>query len=77
MTVVLVIVGKAAFHATVKKENMNTVKQWAFGVMLLVATPFLLMFGIIASLFIKLPLWAFMLYNEVWNDMKEKRKNVK
>ena len=56
---------------------MNTIKQWVFGVMLLVATPFLLMFGIIASLLIKLPLWAFMLYNEVWNDMKEKRKNAK
>ena len=77
MTVAVVIVGKVDCHATVKKENMNKIKEWALGLCLLIATPFLMMFAILAMVFFKLPIMMFILYNEIWTDMKEKRKNGK
>ena len=53
---------------------MNSVKQWVFGIALLAATPFLLLFAMLVSIAIKLPIWIFILYNETWQDFKEKRK---
>lgn len=77
MTVAVVIVGKVDCHATVKKENMNKIKEWALGLCLLIATPFLMMFAILAMVFFKLPITIFMLYNEYWQYLKEGRKDGK
>lgn len=56
------------------KEDMNKLKQWVMGITLLVATPFLMMFAMLAMVFFKLPILIFMLYNEFWEDYKDKRK---
>ncbi len=72
MTVVVEIVAKADCHATVKKESMNKIKQWVMGVALLVASPFLLLFAMLAGIFIKLPIWVYILYNETWQEMRKK-----
>lgn len=69
--VVVAIVGKVDCHATVKKESMNNIKQWAMGIILLVLSPFLLMFAILVSLFIKLPIWIYLLYNEAWEEWRK------
>lgn len=58
-------------------KKMNKIKEWALGLFLLIATPFLIMFAMLAMVFIKLPIMMFLLYNEIWTDMKEKRKNAK
>ena len=71
------IVGKVDFRAIVKKENMNKIKEWALGLCLLIATPFLMMFAILAMVFFKLPITIFMLYNEYWQYLKEGRKDAK
>jgi hypothetical protein len=74
VTVVVETVGKAGYHATVKKESMNKIKQWVFGVALLVASPFLLLFAMLVGIMIKLPIFIFMLYNETWQEHKNKGK---
>lgn len=56
------------------KDYMNTIKEWVMGLLLLVATPFLIMFAMLAMIFFKLPILIFMLYNEFWEDYKAKRK---
>ena len=56
---------------------MNKIKEWSLGLFLLIATPFIMGFAMLAMVFIKLPLMMFILYNEIWTDMKEKRKNGK
>ena len=58
-------------------KKMNRIKEWSLGLFLLIATPFLMMFAMLAMVFIKLPIMMFILYNEIWTDMKEKRKNGK
>lgn len=73
----MVIVNKVDYHATVKKESMNKIKEWALGLCLLIATPFLMLFAIFAMVLFKLPITIFMLYNEYWEYIKESRKNAK
>lgn len=59
------------------KENMDKLKQWVMGIALLAASPFLLFFTIIVMILIKMPIMIYMLYNEVWEEYKEDRKNAK
>lgn len=59
------------------KDCMDKLKQWVLGIALLAASPFLLFFTIAAMLFIKMPIMIYMLYNEVWEEYKEDRKNAK
>ena len=59
------------------KENMDKIKQWVMGIALLAASPFLLFFTIIVMILIKMPIMIYMLYNEVWEEYKEDRKNAK
>ena len=56
------------------KDDMNLIKEWVLGMVLLILTPFFLLFIILVSLFVKLPMWIYMLYNEYWQEHKGKRK---
>jgi len=56
---------------------MDKIKQWVMGIALLAASPFLLFFSIMAMICIKMPIMVYMLYNELWEEYKEGRKNAK
>ena len=55
-------------------EKVNSIKEWVLGIVLLILTPFLLLVGILVALFVKLPIWIYMLYNESWQTYKENKK---
>lgn len=73
----MVIANKVDYRATVKKENMNKIKEWVLGIALLAASPFLLCFTIMAMILIKMPIMIYMLYNEIWQEYKEDKRNAK
>jgi len=75
--VVVVIVNKVDYHAIAKKENMNKIKEWVLGIALLAASPFLLCFTIMVMIFFKMPIMIYMLYNEIWQEYKEEKRNAK
>ncbi len=54
-------------------EKVKKIKEWLLGLVLLAASPFLLLVFILVSISIKLPIWIFMLYNEFWYEMKNKK----
>ena len=58
----------------VKMNNyINLFKQWIFGIILLILSPFLILIGIIASVVFKLPIWIFLLFNEFWLEHRKKK----
>jgi hypothetical protein len=73
----VVIVNKVDYRAIAKKENMNKIKEWVLGIALLAASPFLLFFTIMVMIFFKMPIMIYMLYNEIWQEYKEEKRNAK
>ena len=60
----------------IKMNNyINLFKQWLFGIILLILSPFLILLGIILSVVFKLPIWIFLLFNEFWLEHRKKKKN--
>ena len=58
----------------VKMNNyINLFKQWIFGIILLILSPFLILIGIILSVAFKLPIWIFLLFNEFWLEHRKKK----
>lgn len=58
----------------VKMNNyINLFKQWIFGIILLILSPFIILVGIIASVVFKLPIWIFLLFNEFWLEHRKKK----
>jgi len=54
-------------------EKVKKIKEWLLGLVLLAASPFLLLVFILVSISIKLPIWIYLLYNEFWHEMKNKK----
>ena len=52
---------------------INLFKQWIFGIILLILSPFIILVGIILSVAFKLPIWIFLLFNEVWLEHRKKK----
>ena len=58
----------------VKMNNyINLFKQWIFGIILLILSPFIILVGIILSVAFKLPIWIFLLFNEFWLEHRKKK----
>jgi hypothetical protein len=58
--------------------KMNKIKQWIFGLALLILSPFLLLIFALVSISIKVPIWVYFLYKESWEEIRKARnKNVK
>jgi Na+-driven multidrug efflux pump len=54
-------------------KYINLFKQWIFGIILLILSPFLILIGIILSVAFKLPIWIFLLFNEFWLEHRKKK----
>ena len=54
-------------------KYINLFKQWIFGIILLILSPFIILIGIIASVAFKLPIWIFLLFNEFWLEHRKKK----
>jgi hypothetical protein len=52
---------------------LSIYKQWLFGIILLILSPFLILLGIILSVVFKLPIWIFLLFNEFWLEHRKKK----
>ena len=52
---------------------INLFKQWIFGIILLILSPFIILVGIIASVVFKLPIWIFLLFNGFWLEHRKKK----
>jgi Na+-driven multidrug efflux pump len=48
-------------------------KQWIFGIILLILSPFIILLGILSSIVFKLPIWIFLLFNEFWLEHRKKK----
>jgi Na+-driven multidrug efflux pump len=58
----------------VKMNNyINLFKQWIFGIILLILSPFIILLGILSSIVFKLPIWIFLLFNEFWLEHRKKK----
>ena len=58
----------------VKMNNyINLFKQWIFGIILLILSPFFILIGILSSILFKLPIWIFLLFNEFWLEHRKKK----
>jgi len=55
-------------------KYINLFKQWIFGIILLILSPFLILLGILLSIVFKLPIWIFMIYNEFLFENRKKEK---
>jgi Na+-driven multidrug efflux pump len=55
-------------------KYINLFKQWIFGIILLILSPFIILLGIILSVAFKLPIWIFLLFNEFWLEHRKKEK---
>ena len=58
---------------TKMNNYINLFKQWIFGIILLILSPFIILIGIIASVVFKLPIWIFLLFNEFWLEHRKKK----
>jgi len=54
-------------------KYINLFKQWIFGIILLILSPFIILLGIILSVAFKLPIWIFLLFNEFWLEHRKKK----
>jgi hypothetical protein len=54
-------------------KSINLFKQWIFGIILLILSPFIILLGILSSIVFKLPIWIFLLFNEFWLEHRKKK----